>query len=59
MIDADLVFQRYDSDREDELRKLPVCDECRSHIQDEYYYEINGLWLCEECIEAHKVWIER
>lgn len=30
--------------------RLPVCDECNSKIYDDYYFEINGEILCEECM---------
>ena len=39
-------------ERELELRlsSRPKCDDCGEHIQDEYYFEVEGDILCEECM---------
>ncbi len=44
-------FERYDSDREDYLERLPECVCCGYAIQDDYYYEIQGEILCQSCME--------
>lgn len=31
--------------------KLPVCEGCGHRIYDDYYFEINGAILCEECMQ--------
>lgn len=43
-------FNRYDAERERQLRKLPRCSECDEPITDEYAYYINGEWICERCM---------
>lgn len=29
---------------------LPMCDECGERVEDEYYYDIGGTIICEECL---------
>lgn len=52
------LWERYDSERENELNKRPICDECGEHIQEEYCYHINGKHICEHCIKDSKVSVE-
>lgn len=52
-------FDLYDSDLQAELDRLPKCCCCDNEIQDEYYYEINGEIVCEECLnEKHRKSVE-
>ena len=54
---ADLMhmsYDEYDYDRMMEDSDLPVCDECGGAIHDEYYYDINGLKICPDCIDHFK-----
>lgn len=44
------LFAMHDAEQERMLDKLPVCDICEEHIQDEYCYEINGDIICESCM---------
>lgn len=46
-------FDRYDADLQAELNRLPKCCCCDEEIQGEYYYEINGEIICEECLNEH------
>jgi formylmethanofuran dehydrogenase subunit E len=46
-------FHRYDREREAELESLPKCSECGNAIQDEYCYEINGEYICEDCLNYY------
>ena len=43
-------FARHDAEQQAQLEKLPVCCECDEPIQDEHCYEINGEYICEECL---------
>lgn len=43
-------FEAYDAMKEKRLAELPECCECGEHIQDEYCFEINGEYICEECL---------
>jgi formylmethanofuran dehydrogenase subunit E len=46
-------FARHDAEQQEELEKLPVCSECGEPIQSEYCYEIDGEYICEECLECN------
>lgn len=41
---------RYDWEQEEKINKLPICEECGEHIQDEGYYEINGCCYHKQCL---------
>ncbi len=43
-------YERYDADREAELAKLPKCDCCGEPIVEEHFYNIDGTFICEECM---------
>ena len=45
--------ERYDAEQQAKLERLPVCDYCDKHIQDDYYYEIYNEILCEDCLNKH------
>lgn len=46
-------FDRWDKEQNAWLKKLPKCDYCDEHIQDEFYYEINDDIICRDCLESH------
>ncbi len=46
-------FERYDAEQQEKLDRLPVCDYCDEHIQDDYYYELDNECICEECLNEH------
>ena len=46
-------FDRYDAEQEKRLAELPECDYCGEKITDDYYYNINGDVICEECLKKH------
>lgn len=33
--------------------RLPVCAYCDEPTQDEFCYEINGEYYCEDCLDMH------
>lgn len=39
---------------ERKLVRYPRCSDCHEHIQDETFYNINGMILCEECIKGYQ-----
>lgn len=43
-------FHRYCDEQERQMAKLPRCCECEHPITDEYCFEINGEYLCEQCL---------
>lgn len=52
-------FNAWDKAQDEELAKLPVCDECGNPIQDDYYYDIAGITLCPECMDKnYRYWTD-
>ena len=43
-------FDRYDAAQSAWEAKLPQCEKCGKHIQDEIYFDIDNEILCEECV---------
>ncbi len=44
-------YERYSNDMESALEQLPECTFCGNHILDDYLYEIDGDYYCEECMK--------
>lgn len=44
-------FAYHDAEQCRRLEQLPVCEYCGEPIQDEYLYEINDEFICEECLK--------
>ena len=52
-------FDRWDDEQEEKLEKLPICSYCDQPIQDDFYFEINGECICEQClIDNHRKRVE-
>lgn len=45
-------FYAHDAEQEKRLARLPVCDECGHHIQNDHFYLINGENICPDCLEC-------
>ena len=43
-------FERHDAEQQAQLDKLPLCEYCGEHIQSDYYFEIEGVIICEDCL---------
>lgn len=48
------LFERHDAEQARRLKRLPICDCCENHIQQESALKIDGKWYCDECIEDMK-----
>ena len=46
-------FESHDAEQERQLQKLPVCEYCGEHIQDDYFFQINDEIICEGCLNDH------
>ena len=44
-------FKQHEAEQAAWLGKLPECSECGEKIQDEYCYEVNGEFICEQCMK--------
>ena len=51
-------WSEHNRQQEEEIEKLPICDCCGEHIQDEYCYVINGDYICESCMEENRRSVE-
>ena len=43
-------WESHESDLEQDLKNLPVCERCSQPIQGEHLYLINDEFVCEECL---------
>ena len=50
--DPDVDFMIQDLEQAREEARLPVCEKCGKPISDDYYFEIEGEILCEDCMIA-------
>ena len=51
MIDNYDLWEAQDIKKEQWRARLPKCEYCGEHIQDEHFYEIDGEILCQECLD--------
>lgn len=55
----ELDFMRYDAEQQAQLDRLPRCEECEEPIQGDFCYEVNGSYICENCLnDNHLVFVE-
>lgn len=55
------IWNAHDIENERKRARLPVCDnrKCRRQIDDDYFWEIDGDYLCEKCaIERYRRSVE-
>ena len=43
-------LERHEAEMERRLSQRPVCEDCGEPIQDEFYFNVEGEILCEECM---------
>lgn len=46
------MWKRHEAEQEAWLSRLPVCEYCDNPIQDDYYFEIGGGIICQDCLDA-------
>ena len=51
-------YAEYEARLEREAKKLPKCDCCGERIFTEQFYNIEGNYICEECIRDYLVYTE-
>lgn len=47
------LWERNEREREEALEKLPKCDLCEEPITDEYFYNLDGTFICEQCMDEY------
>ena len=51
-------FHRYDEEQQKLLERLPVCNCCGEHIQQEFALLLDGDWYCDDCLNSLRVVID-
>lgn len=51
--DPDTAFSKWMTDDAEYESRCPVCCECGNHITDEFYFEIDGNFYCEDCLRSN------
>lgn len=44
-------FERYDSEQEEKLERLPRCSYCTEPIQQDTAVVVGNEWYCDDCLE--------
>lgn len=52
VMDYNEQLSELESYRESKKRKLPMCDKCLEPIFDEHFYEVDGLYICPDCMDG-------
>lgn len=52
MMDSYDLWESHDWEQARREARLPVCEnpKCKKRINDDFYFEIDGEILCEECV---------
>lgn len=45
------LYAMHEAEQERRLKKYPKCDCCGEHITDDYFYNIDSTYFCEECLK--------
>lgn len=53
MPDNEEIRAAHEARLERKLAERPVCEYCDKPIQDDGYYYINGVYVCERCLDLH------
>lgn len=52
------AYDAYEKEQERWLAKRPKCAWCGEPIQEECAYRINDEWVCEQCIDDRREYID-
>ena len=44
------AWEAHDAEQQAWLNRRPKCEKCGEPIQDDYLYDLDGIILCEECM---------
>lgn len=47
-------YDRYCEEQEKLIDRMPLCEDCEKHIEDETAYYINGVWICKDCMSSYE-----
>ena len=49
------LFNEYEARREGKMEKFPKCDCCGKRIFTDKFFNVEGTYICLDCIEDYKV----
>lgn len=53
------MYVRHEAEEVREMERLPVCADCDQPITDDHLYDINGSYICPNCMESgYRRWTE-
>lgn len=51
-------FEQHEAEQDRLLAKLPICKECKRRIQTEWAFCFDGEYICEDCMEDHRISVD-
>ena len=45
------LWKAHDAEQQRKLERLPKCDYCDNPIIEEFYYDLDGDIVCEDCLD--------
>ena len=48
--DYDELHEAFEDEQEENANKFPKCDCCGESIVEEHFYNIDGTFICENCM---------
>lgn len=51
--DPAMDFEQHDRQQAKQLANLPICMDCGEPIQTDICFEINGEYICPDCLETY------
>lgn len=53
------LWEQHQREQDKLLERLPKCADCGEPIQSEQYFDFDGCFYCEDCLENnHRKWVE-
>ena len=46
------AYKQHEADQARELNRLPRCANCDEPITADHFYEIEGVFICPDCLDA-------
>ncbi len=47
------LHAEHEREQERRLRKHPKCERCKERITDEKFYNIDGTFICKDCLDDY------
>ena len=53
------LFNEYDKEQCEQLKRLPICDECGEPVESDFMYELGSENLCQDCFDEYVLSIRK